>query len=75
MTKLFYVSYIQGKVSWLSVVVPAFNPSTPRQKLVQFKASLDYAVSSRSVRTAYWNYLKEKITKWIHKQKEKMSQQ
>lgn len=49
MTKLLYVSYVQDKVSsWLSVVVPAFNPSTPRQKLAQFKASLDYAVNSRS---------------------------
>lgn len=47
MTKLLYVSYVQNKVSWLNVVVPAFNPSTPRQKLAQFKVSLDYAVNSR----------------------------
>lgn len=54
------LSYIEDKVNWLGMVVPAFNPSTPRQKQAQFKASLDYTMTSRPIRTAYWDSVSKK---------------
>lgn len=74
MTKLLYVSYVQDKVSWLSVVVPAFNPSTPRQKLAQFKASVDYSVNSRSELHTETISKKKKIqSEFINKKKKYVS--
>lgn len=70
------LSYIEDKVNWLGMVVPAFNPSTPRQKQAQFKASFDYTMTSRPIRTAYWDSVskkKKRQSEFISKKKKNVS--